>query len=265
MNHVPADSLLIIRDILNEDRAWSLYALGDLAPAEIAHCEWRFSQNDPRAVTLLYRAFDPPIFFASGAATAVEPLLDQAPLPASLYLHIKPELVGAVSERYHQVTTKMMLRMVLEKPVLVDPVGVERLGVNDLNDLVELYSCRSASEKDGTFFLPAQVAEGIYFGIREPDRLVAVAGTHLVNRAESAAAIGNVFCRPERRGRGLGARVTSAVVDALVREGIQTIALNVGPDNPAGNLYRRLGFREACGYVEGTAGALRESPIANSR
>jgi GNAT superfamily N-acetyltransferase len=253
VNHVPADSLPIIRDILNHDREWGLYALGDLAPAEQAYCEWRFTQNHSPAVTLFYRAFDPPVFFASGPAAAVEALLDQAPLPPSLYLHIKPELVGIVSNRYRQVTTKMMLRMMLETSALVDPVGVETLGVNDLNDLVELYSCRSPSEKDGTFFLPAQVAEGMYFGIRAHGRLVAVAGTHLVNRAESAAAIGNVFCLSEYRGRGFGARVTSAVANALVKEGIETIGLNVGPDNPAVNLYRLLGFRDVCVYVEGTA------------
>lgn len=143
--------------------------------------------------------------------------------------------------------------MILHKPVLVDPAEAERVEMDDLDDLVELYRCRPAHEKDGTFFLPAQVAEGIYFGIRAHGRLVAVAGTHLVNRVESAAAIGNVFCRPENRGQGLGSRVISAVVAALVGEGMQTIGLNVSPDNPAANLYRRLGFRDACEYVEGTA------------
>jgi hypothetical protein len=32
---------------LNYDRAWSLYALGDLAPEELTHCEWRFTSHDP--------------------------------------------------------------------------------------------------------------------------------------------------------------------------------------------------------------------------
>jgi hypothetical protein len=41
--------------------------------------------------------------------------------------------------------------MILEKPALVDPTGTERIGVNSLNDLVELYGCRTAQEKDGTF------------------------------------------------------------------------------------------------------------------
>jgi ribosomal protein S18 acetylase RimI-like enzyme len=88
------------------------------------------------------------------------------------------------------------------------------------------------ARKGWNVFLPAQLAEGVYFGIRADGRLVAAAGTHLVNCAENAAAIGNVFCLPECRGQGLGSRVTSAVVDALVKDGIQTIGLNVGPDNP---------------------------------
>jgi ribosomal protein S18 acetylase RimI-like enzyme len=90
--------------------------------------------------------------------------------------------------------------------------------------------------------------ESLRFG-----RFRVVAGTHLINRSESVAAVGNVFCLPEYRGNGLGARVTSAVVSALIKEGIQTIGLNVSPENPATKLYRRLGFRELCLYLEGTA------------
>jgi predicted GNAT family acetyltransferase len=122
---------------------------------------------------------------------------------------------------------------------------------------VELYNCRDGQEKEGTFFSPAQVVDGGYFGIRDNGRLVAAAGTHLINRCESVAAVGNVFCVPEYRGQGLGARVTSADVNALIKDGIQTIGLNVSPENPAAKLYYRLGFRKACLYIEGTA-SLRE-------
>jgi predicted GNAT family acetyltransferase len=231
--------------------------LGDLAPAELGHCEWRFTSHDPPAVTLFYRAFDPPVFFAIGSAMDVERLLDQAALPPSLYLHVKPEILNLVSERYQRVTTKMMRRMILREPALVDFAGVEVIAVDDLKELVELYDSRDGKEKEGTFFSSAQVANGVYFGVRNHGRLVAVAGTHLINRHESVGAVGNVFCLPEYRGKGLGARVTSAVVNALIEEGIQTIGLNVGPENPATKLYHRLGFREAYSYVEGAV-SLRE-------
>ena len=169
---VPPDpnSLGRIREILNRDREWSLYALGDLAPAERIHCEWRFSATDPGALTLFYRAFDPPVFFASGPAPAVRSLLDQAPLPPSLYLHIKPELLDLVSERYRRVTTKLMQRMILLEPALPDFSGAEIIAANDLNELVGLYNCRDGQEKEGTFFSPAQVVDGRYFGIRDNGR-----------------------------------------------------------------------------------------------
>lgn len=260
MTHTERDPFHRIREVLNYDRPWSLYALGDLASAELMHCEWRFASDDSPAVTLFYRAFDPPIFFATGSAAALERLLDQAPLPPSLYLHIRPEILALVSERYRRVTTKTMQRMTLQEPALADFTGAEMIAAKNLNELVELYNCRDGREKEGTFFSPVQVAEGVYFGIRDNGHLVAAAGTHLINRRESVAAVGNVFCLPEYRGKGLGARVTSAVVNTLINEGIQTIGLNVGPENPAAKLYRRLGFREACSYVEGIA-----SRIANNR
>jgi GNAT superfamily N-acetyltransferase len=242
-----------ICEILNHDRAWSLYALGDLAPEELTHCEWRFTSHDPPAVTLFYRAFDPPVFFAIGSAVAVERLLDEAPLPPSVYVYIRPEILSLVSERYQRVTTKMMQRMILREPALADFTGVETIAADDLKELVELYDSRDGQEKEGTFFSPVQVVNGVYFGIRNHGRLVAAAGTHLINRSESVAAIGNVFCLPGYRGKGLGVRVTSAVVNALIKEGIRTIGLNVAPESPATRLYQRLGFRKACSYVEGPA------------
>jgi ribosomal protein S18 acetylase RimI-like enzyme len=255
-----SDPFHCVREILNREREWSLYALGDLAPAESIHCEWRFTSEDSPAVTLFYRAFDPPVFFASGPAPAVRSLLDQAPLPPSLYLHIRPEILALVSERYRRVTTKMMQRMILREPALADFSGAEMIAANNLDELVQLYNWRDRQEKEGTFFSPTQVVEGVYFGIRDQSHLVAAAGTHLINRRESVAAVGNVFCHPEYRGKGLGARVTSAVVSTLIKEGIRTIGLNVGPENPVTKLYRRLGFREACSYVEGVAS--REEPGA---
>ena len=142
-----------ICEILNHDRAWSLYALGDLAPDELTHCEWRFTSHDPPAVTLFYRAFDPPVFFAIGSAVAVERLLDEAPLPPSVYVHIRPEILSLVSERYQRVTTKMMQRMILREPALADFTGVGTIAAYDLKELVELYDSRDGKEKEGTFFL----------------------------------------------------------------------------------------------------------------
>ncbi|HEX4200099.1 MAG TPA: hypothetical protein VHY59_01170, partial [Chthoniobacterales bacterium] len=117
------------------------------------HCEWRFTSNDPPAVTLFYRAFDPPVFFAIGSAVAVERLLDEAPLPPSVYVHIRPEILTLVSEGYQRVTTKMMQRMILREPALADFTGVETIAADDLKELVELYDSRDGKEKRGNILI----------------------------------------------------------------------------------------------------------------
>jgi hypothetical protein len=81
--------------------------------------------------------------------------------------------------------------MILQEPALVDFTGAEVIAAKNLDELVELYNCRDGQEKEGTFFSPVQFAEGAYFGIRDHGHLVAAAGTHLINRRESVAAVGN--------------------------------------------------------------------------
>jgi hypothetical protein len=195
-NRPERDPFHRICEILNLDRAWCLYALGDLAPEELNHCEWRFTSDDPPAVTLFYRPFDPPVFFAIGSALGVARLLDEAALPPSLYLHIRPEILNLVSERYQRVTTKVMQRMILREPALADFTGVETIAADDLKELVELYDSRDGQEKEGTFFSPVQVVNGVYFGIRNHGRLVAAAGTHLINRSEALPPLETFFVFP---------------------------------------------------------------------
>src|SRR5262245_30891588 len=50
-----------IQTLLDEDRGWSAYAIGDLSPEHVQHCSWYVSEGRPPAVVLLYRGFTPPI------------------------------------------------------------------------------------------------------------------------------------------------------------------------------------------------------------
>jgi ribosomal protein S18 acetylase RimI-like enzyme len=82
---------------------------------------------------------------------------------------------------------------------------------------------------------------GPFFGILENDEIISIAGVHIVSRWASVGAIGNVYTRPDRRGRGLATRTTAAVVQTMLEEGIETIVLNVAMDNkPALRCYRNL-------------------------
>jgi len=132
------------------------------------------------------------------------------------------------------------------------PAPVARLGVDDVPALLRLYADGDASGESPDFFYPSMVTDGVFFGVYERDALGAAAGTHLVSREEGAAAIGNIYTRRDRRGRGMGRLVTSGVLATLA--GIETIGLNVRADNDAAiHLYESLGFVRHCQFYEGLA------------
>jgi RimJ/RimL family protein N-acetyltransferase len=79
---------------------------------------------------------------------------------------------------------------------------------------------------------------------------VAAAGTHIYSRREGVGVIGNVYTRPDFRGRGLGTQVTGAVATHLLQR-CELIVLNVDPANHAArHVYKQLGFHEAGSLIE---------------
>jgi GNAT superfamily N-acetyltransferase len=246
----------LIRAILESDRPWSVYALGDLAPGLSEHAEWYRPADGAPALLLLFRAFGTPVLFTLGTADAVRPLLEEIRDEPTLCLHIRPEIVPLVRERWKVHDPPRMWRMLLDPANFRPPTaeGLLRLGPGDLKALERLYSDGEASGEAPEFFTPEMLEQGIYFAAREGGELVAAAGTHLLVPTERVAAIGNVYTRRDRRGRGLAARVTSAVASELLRLGLPTIALNVSDVNSAARrVYERLGFRPYCEYYEGVA------------
>jgi ribosomal protein S18 acetylase RimI-like enzyme len=245
-----------IRAILHTDRVWSVYAIGDLAPELFAHAVWFRSADTPPALAMLYRGFAPPVLFALGAAEKVRPLLDELGHDGDMYLHVRPEILPLLTERYEIPAKDFMWRMTLPqggyRPASAD--GAVRLTAADVPALERLYADGAATGESPHFFYPSMVERGVFFGLREGDDLVAAAGTHLVVPTEGVAAIGNIYTRRDRRGRGLAARTTSAVVNELPRRELATVALNVNQENAAAiRVYERLGFVRYCAYHEALA------------
>ena len=103
------------------------------------------------------------------------------------------------------------------------------------------------------------MADGIYFGVRVRGRLVAAAGTHVINPREQIAVVGNVMTHIDYRGHDLAKIVTSAVTTELL-DRLTDVALNVHADNePAVAAYTRLGYRVVlpAGRTAGTASGRR--------
>ncbi len=235
----------LVRARLETDRPWAAFALADLEPPYSAHATWFVPPDSPHAIGLLYRAFGTPIVLLAGSSGEWASLLHE--MDAALgggrdvYAVVKPDALPVITSHYLVNEQRPMVRMVLDQAGARPPVSgaVSRLGPLDLGSIQALYA-----DEPPAFFLTSMLHDGVYYGIREHEDLIAVAGTHVVARDVSVAALGNIYTRADRRGRGLATATTNAVASGLVRLGISTIVLNVREDNqPAVRVYERLGFK----------------------
>lgn len=239
----------VIREILETDRPWAVYALADLAPESSALAEWHIASHGRPALLLVYRGFRPPVLFAhaaqGGAIAELASLLAEVADGPEFYLSVRPEVAGLLRDNGYRIRDeKRMLRMVLDPArfILRDRAAV-RLGPADYEVLASLYADGDAAGERPQFFDAAMLRHGVYYGIREGGVLVAAAGTHVLAEPEGVAGIGNVYTRRDRRGSGLGSGVTAAVTAELLRRRVGTVALNVHEDNAAAiRVYERLGF-----------------------
>jgi ribosomal protein S18 acetylase RimI-like enzyme len=241
--------------LLDHDRAWAAYAIGDLTPALADRCTWFSPADEAPALLLLYRGFDPPIAFAMGDPAHLAPLFAELDAP-ELSLHVRSNALAAMQPAYRPVRTHAMWRMAVE-PAAFRPVPathVEPLNESDIDAVAALYEDGHRHGEGPTFFHPSMLSQGTFRAMREGSALVAVAGTHLCSPELGVCAVGNVYTRRDRRRRGLAARVTSAVVCDALAQGITTIVLNVSQDNAgARRVYEQLGFICHCAFLEGEA------------
>lgn len=243
-----------VRAILERDRPWTAYALGDLSPGFAEHCEW-FASEAHDALVLLFHGFDTPILFSCGDPDRLPAVLSEIHAD-EVSLHLRVDAIAPLRTRYPWTELRRMWRMVLEPAsfVPVDGTGVEAVTPEHIADLADLYTDGVDRGETPDFFFPSMVDQGTFRGIRESGRLVAAAGTHLFAPDLGVCAIGNVYTRQSARGRGLASRVTSAVAEAAFARGVRTIVLNVRDVNGgARRVYERLGFRTYCEFVEGSA------------
>ena len=235
-----------IRAILQRDPRWCVYALGDLSPRMFDKCRW-FTPD----LTLVLHDYDTCILFAMGTGSLDE-ALEHVTFP--VHLQVQQGALEHISRVTRVEQQKAMWRMAWNGgPIAPPDPRAKRLGASDVEALLRLYADGDTTGESPDFFYPAMLDHGVFFGVHEDGELIAAAGTHLVAPDEHAAAIGNIYTRRDRRGRGLGRIVTTAVLREL--QGIQTIGLNVRADNDAAiHLYRSLGFLKHCGFSEALAG-----------
>jgi len=244
-----------IRARLERDRTWAAFSLADLDPPMLEHARW-FGPVSGTGVVLVYGAYSPPIVVCHGDIDECDDALGETEVRAhtqSAYLNMSPDQARVLLTHFPKFEQREMVRMVLnaapDEASLPSRPPVERLGLDDLEALRALYA-----EEPPAFFLPLQLRNGVYYGVRDAGAIVAVAGTHVVSETARVAALGNVHTRSDCRGRGLAASVTRAVCGELHARSITTCVLNIVATNDvARRVYERVGFREYCRYAEGAA------------
>jgi ribosomal protein S18 acetylase RimI-like enzyme len=249
-----------IRAFLETDRHWADYALGDLEPEFYPFTAWHgVEDNDTLiALAMLFRGFEPPIFFAMGEGRGIEVMLDQVIRESRLGLSVREEHLPIVARYYCTDARIPMWKMGLDASDLrpAASAGAQRLTLSDVPDLLALYAFGG-----GDAFRPREVASGVFYGIRQNGRLVAVAGTHSISNSGRIAALGNVMTHPQHRGQGLATIATGAVIAELVDRGIGTIGLSVARANAAAiRVYEQLGFKKHVPFFEGVVTRRGESP-----
>ena len=272
-----------VRDILSQDPVWAAYAIADLRPDLARYCRWMVGP-DASGLALLFTGLEPPILLSAGTPDGVAAALNDAELPDEVFLSIRTSHLPAVRRHYPRIDRHDMLRMALApvQNVPAPSMPAVPLSIADEHRLQTLY--RHGGEFAPDAFTPSQLNDGYFFGIEdEGGALAAAGGTHIAFRSDGphsgnlqeshpqkadaidrilshgVAAIGNIYTRPDFRGRGYGKAVTARITQALQADDYGLIVLNVSKQNlVARSIYEKLGFVTHCLFVEGCARRNRE-------
>lgn len=242
-----------IRSLLEPDRSYAAYALGQLEHSYFHLSQWWQAETaGMRALVLHSRGGLGDAVFTLGDAPAVDAVLALHPGPVRTFVTCRVEHLDVVKRHYFMSQQQVMMRMAVDSPSfgpVADGYSARRLRGRDVRALNHLYG----SEGGATFYTSWHLEDGIYFGVFESNRLIAAAGTHVVAPRAGIAVVGNVFTHPARRGRGYATAATSAVTSELMRT-CPEVVLTVDPNNTAAvAAYRRLGYRERGRLIEAAA------------
>lgn len=247
-----------IETIARQQLYMHLYEIGDLDPFFWDSTVWYGWQDGDSVnqLALIYTALDIPIFVAHAHPPQTEMIAFlnelKAFLPRHFYTHVNPAILGVLADTYEVESHGLYWKMGLTNPSVlasVDVSEVVQLGKDDLEPLNTLYD----EAYPGNWFDQRMLETGCYYGIRNGDKIISVAGIHVYSPSYKVATLGNVTTLPSHRGQGLGKKVCTKLCQALLSAGIDAIGLNVSAENnTAIHVYEGLGFEKMGDYGEYT-------------
>jgi ribosomal protein S18 acetylase RimI-like enzyme len=236
---------------LRRDPRLHLYELGDLDDFFWPHTTWYGLEEGAElvSVALLYTSGELPVLVALGAGAPALVAQLASVLPRRFYAHLEPGAAGALGAAWNVAPRGVHDRMVLIRPAHLEDVDSHEAVPLDATHASELETFY-ASAYPGNWFDRRMLETGGYRAVRRDERIVSVAGVHVLSRRYRVAALGNVATNAAFRGRGLGRVVCAALCKDLV--GIaEPVGLNVLASNAAAvALYEQLGFVRVAQYEE---------------
>ena len=253
----PLRDAAAIRTLLEPQRVYAAYAIGQLAPRLFPQVRCWYAESEQGEGLVLHSS--------GGLGEAMFTLGERDAVEGILRLHRGPRQNFAtcqlphlpVLERYFKLAQQTTMARMHVTAATFEPVPprdghvrILRLKASEARAVNRLYNTEGAP----TFYSAAHIEASFYHGVFYDARLVAVAGTHVVSPEEGVAVVGNVFTHPRYRGRGYATLATGATTAALLRD-CRDVVLTVDPKNlPAVRAYWRLGYTEVCRLIEAPVG-----------
>jgi ribosomal protein S18 acetylase RimI-like enzyme len=171
-------------------------------------------------------------------------------LPNRFYCHYPKELEQMFASSYTVTPFGTYLKMDFHECLVdlscIEPQDCIQLTSRDESQLRKLYQIAYP----GNYFNPQMLATGKYYGVKNGEEILSVAGVHVYSRTYRIAVLGNVTTHPSIRNRGLAKQCVVTLLKTLEPD-VDFIGLNVKADNyPALALYQRIGFSIASTYEE---------------
>ncbi len=234
------------------DRVRNAYQIGSMSPGyqDYTRHYWLTQDGEPRAAITVYDGLSAPALFAWGQAAELGLLVERLAgrLPGRMLLHRYPEHLSAYGENLKIRSVRKEVRLTLTANQFKAPshdYSIEGLSHRDTAAIVKLYG-----NYPDSFFEPYQLESGYYFGLREGQELVSVAGIHLVSESAKLAMLGNVVTAPSARGKGYARYVTSTLCQALFQS-VDLLALDVPMGSTAArHAFEALGFESRFHYEQ---------------
>ena len=245
-----------IRPLLEGQRTYAAYALAHLDPRLFPRSEWWHARSPQgRALVVHSRTGLGPALVALGDPQALDALFRLHPGSRLTFATFQPDHLAVAQRHFVLSRPGSSLRMSVSAASFQPAAGpAQRLHRADIG------AVNALQRSEGFGFYPAAVlGDGVYYAVYADQRLVAMAGTHVVAPSQGLALVGNIMTHPRYRGQGYGSVATSAVTAELLKTCADVLLTVDARNKTAIRLYERLGYREECRLIE--SGARRKDMI----